>query len=161
MIKVEDLEKQDKLRSQKKTKLENQKISQDIKPKKPTKMPKLRSRPMPAERPEAPEKKYTEYRSLITPLLGGLTWMTYKQMLAAPSEDEYNQIMTSIVASPDINALIQDQLTYFDSSGGLIKALATCAAKIVEASTVKVLNQQASTRLRLLLFYLRCDLRRN
>ena len=143
MIKVEDLEKHDKLKNQKKTKVENQKISRDIKPKKPAKMPKIRpQRASPDDSPEMPQKKYVEYRSILTPALGGIAWQVYKQMQDNPSISEYNQIMSSIVTSPDINELIHEQLTYFDSTDGLLKALATCAAKLVETSTIKLVNNQ-------------------
>ena len=48
MIKVENLEKQNKITMKKTEKLENQNISQSIKPHKPVKMPKLHNhRPSP------------------------------------------------------------------------------------------------------------------
>ena len=56
MIKVEHLEKQNKIASKKKEKLENQNISQSIKPHKPVKMPKVHNhRPQP-QLPQIPQE---------------------------------------------------------------------------------------------------------
>ena len=136
MIKVGDLEKQDKLKSQKKTKVENQKISDDIKPQKPKKM----SYKIPKQQfNQKPMKKYTEYRTAILPLLGGGTWYAYKAIQEKPTDDEYNKIMSSIVASPDLNELISEQLTYLDSTSGYTKTILTCLSKAFNTASRKAM----------------------
>ena len=144
MIKVSDLEKQDKLKSQKKTKVENQKISDDIKPMKPKKM----SYKIPKQLfSQKPSKKYTEYRTAILPLLAGGTWFAYKTMQQSPSDTEYNQIMSSIVASPDLNELMSEQLTYLDSTSGLTKCVLTCLSKAFNVSAKKAMNSNGGASL--------------
>ena len=64
MIAVNKLEEQDKLRTQKTSRRQSQKITEDIKPKKPSKIPYK----IPKEAPKAPSKKSTEYRTAILPL---------------------------------------------------------------------------------------------
>ena len=71
MIKVEALEKADKMKEKMSSKKETRKMTDDIKPKKAFKPPK-----MPRATPEenTPKKLFTEYRSLISPVVAGVTW---------------------------------------------------------------------------------------
>ena len=137
------LEKQNKIATKKKEKLENQNISQSIKPHKPVKMPKLHNhRPSP-QVPLMAQKKYTEYRSILLPILAGGTWAAYKSIQTNPTETEYNQIMGSILTSPDLNDLIRDQLTYFDSTNELTKTIMTCLSKAVNTAGKRAISNQS------------------
>ena len=87
MIKVEALEKADKDREKMTSKKKSQKMSEDIKPRKafkPPKMPKM----SPEDRP-VPKQVFTEYRTLITPLIAGVAWLGYKQVAPNPTNDDY------------------------------------------------------------------------
>ena len=137
MIKVGDLEKQDKLKTQKTNKIEKQKMAEDIKPNKPKKI----QYKIPKQTPLRPQKKYTEYRTAILPLLGAGTWSSYKTIQQNTSDAEYNQIMSSIVASPDLNELISEQLTYLDSTSGYTKTILTCLSKAFNVSARKAMTQ--------------------
>ena len=138
MIKVGELEKADKLKTHKQTKLANKQLNDELKPERPKKMPFKTPKPVRQHTPPAPKKQFTEYRSLILPLLGGGTWLAYKQVSERPTDDDYNRLMRSIIGSDDLNELIGDQLTYFDTSDGLMKTLATCLSKVVQVSAAKM-----------------------
>ena len=139
MIKVGDLEKQDKLKTQKKDKIEKQKMTEDIKPNKPNKI----QYKIPKQAPLRPQKKYTEYRTAILPLLGGGTWFAYKSLQENPNEEDYNQIMANIVASPDLNELMSEQLTYLDTTSGFTKTVLTCLSKAFNVSARKSISSQS------------------
>ena len=76
-------------------------------------------------------------------MLGGGTWLAYKSFQAEPNDNEYNQIMASIVASPDLNELISEQMTYFDTAGGLKKTVLTCLSKAFSVSARKAMAQSS------------------
>ena len=46
--------------------------------------------------------------------------------------------MGSILVSPDLNELIQDQLTLFDESDGIGKIALTALSKVLEVSAAKL-----------------------
>ena len=149
MIKGDGLEKSAKLQKTKTDKVERQKMNDDLKPQKVkktfVKMPKINK---PTREEMAPKKEYREYRSIIMPVVGGGTWLAYKQLSENPTDTDYQQLMGSIVRSPDLNELIQDNLNYFDTSNGVFKILLTSLAKVFEVSMVKYrANDTASPNL--------------
>ena len=103
--------------------------------------PKKMSYKIPKQPAVIPKKKYTEYRTAILPLLGAGTWYSYKTIQQNPTDTEYNQIMSSIVASPDLNELISEQLTYLDSTSGYTKTILTCLSKAFNVSARKAMTQ--------------------
>ena len=133
MQKVAALEKTAKLQEQKQTRAESKQISDELKPHKAKrthfKMPSTKH-----QLPQLPARKYREYRSVILPSIGAGTWWIYRNIAEHPTDDDYQKIMGSIVASQDLNELIQDQLTLFGESDGLGKIALTALSKVLEVS---------------------------
>jgi hypothetical protein len=143
MIDIGKLEQKYKLNEKKTNKVQNQKVQQEIKPKAPLR-PKYHPPPkIPAGIQEQIDRinniKYTEYRSLITPLIGGSVWWAYKQVNGDVSNEEYQEIMTKVLTSRDINELLQDKLEILDTETGYTKLLLTMLSKGVEAQTKRVI----------------------
>ena len=140
MIKVDAMEKSAKMQRTKKDKVEKQKMNDDLKPQKAkktfVKMPKMKREAV------IPLKEYTEWRSILLPALGGCTWFGYKQISENPSDDDYQKIMSNIMSSPDLTDLLQHQVNIFDTSDGILKTVATCAAKVFEISAQKLVQNQ-------------------
>jgi len=137
MQKVAALEKAAKLQEQKQTRAESKQISEELKPHK-AKRVHFKIPPPSQQMQQRPARKFREYRSVILPSIGAGTWWIYQKIAERPTNDDYQKIMGSIVVSPDLNELLQDQLTLFDESDGLGKIVLTALSKVLEVSGAKL-----------------------
>ena len=136
MQKVGELEKAHKLQEQKQTRAQSKRISDELKPHKAKRV--HFKMPPKYQVPQPPKRQYREYRSVILPSIAAGTWWVYRKIAEQPTNDDYEKIMGSIVVSPDLNELIQDQLTLFDESDGLGKIALTALSKVLEVSGAKL-----------------------
>ena len=136
MIDIGKLEERYKLNEKMKTKKENQNITERAKPRIP-KPPKIHPIPQSIQDKidRIESKRYTEYRSMIKPLLAGTTWKAYQLAVPDATNDEYNQIMRRILTSKDLTDLLEDKLSYFDTDNGYLKLITTPLAFCVECGS--------------------------
>jgi hypothetical protein len=79
-----------------------------------------------------PQRVFTEYRSVIIPGISLIGFEIIKTLVPSVQPIERLELMQRFLQSPDINMLMMDRMSMFDTSSGYGKLLLTGFAKIFE-----------------------------